>query len=127
MNNIFLYAPRDSQSYRQVEKYLANVSFGGECIIIPPGSRFSSPLCLHLRSNDIFILFAENDEDLTELCSSHEEYEDFRIVLIVKDEFQIQKSKLRNISPRFIAYLDSNVEDVQEYIHSAFKKNNEIL
>src|SRR5665647_1699672 len=119
MHNIFLYAARDSQSYRQVEKYLANVSYNGEFIILPPGSRFSSPLCLHLRSNDIFILFAENDEDLAELCSSHGEYEDFRIILIVKDENQIQESKLKNISPRFIASLDGNIDDCLLYTSDA--------
>jgi len=122
MHNIFLYAARDSQSYRQVEKYLANMSFNGEFIFLPPGSRFSSPSCLHLRSNDIFILFADNDEDMTELCSLHGEYEEFRIILIVKDESQIQKNKFNNISPRFIASLDSNIDDVSKYIHSVFKK-----
>ena len=66
MNNVFLYAAKDSKSYRQVEEYLVNLSFDEKIIILPPGSQFSSPLCLHLRSNDVIVLYIEDREAIDE-------------------------------------------------------------
>ncbi len=120
MNNVFLYAAKDSTSYRQVEKYLVNLSFDGKIIVLPPGSQFSSPLCLNLRSNDIVILFAEEDSDVDELLSIHNEYENFRIILIVKSENKIDSNKLMVLYPRFIAYVDSNIEEVSKIISNIY-------
>jgi len=121
MNNLFLYAARDSSAYRQVEEYLNRISFNGCLMILPPGTKFSSPICLELRSNDCIILFAETDKDIVELISMNDEYESFRIILILKPEEQISTNKINILSPRLIAYFDDNVDDVVKYIKNIFK------
>jgi len=121
MNNVFLYAARDSSAYQQVEAYLTGVSFNGRLIILPPGTQFSSPACLELRSNDVVILFAETDGDLNELLSLNDEYESFRIIVIVPSDDQITINKLHLFSPRMIAYLDKNITHVGNYLKNLFK------
>ena len=122
MNNVFLYAAKDSKSYRQVEEYLANLSFDETIIVLPPGSQFSSPLCLHLRSNDVIVLYIEDGEAIDELLSIHREYESFRIIIITKSEDMIENDKLMALSPRFISYIDSNFEEFSFCIFNLLKK-----
>lgn len=121
MHNLFLYAVRDSSAYRRVEEYLSRIPFNGSLMVLPPGTKFSSPICLELRSNDCIILFAETDKDIDELILLNNEYESFRIILIIKYEEQISISKLNFLSPRLIAYIDDNIEDVGKYIKNIFK------
>ncbi|MBV5316539.1 MAG: hypothetical protein JZU50_01910 [Desulfobulbaceae bacterium] len=121
MNNVFLYAARDTLAYRQVEAYLTRISFNASMIILPPSTQFYSPACLELRSNDFIILFAETDEDINELLSLNDEYESFRIILILKSEDYINTKKLINLSPRMIAYLDKNIDDVGNYLINIFR------
>lgn len=121
MNNVFLYAVRDSSAYRRVEEYLTRIPFNGRLIILPPGTKFSSPICLELRSNDCIILFAETEEDIIELISLNDDYESFRIVLIPKSENLTATNKLNILSPRLITYLDDNIEDVGTYIKNICK------
>lgn len=121
MHNLFLYAARDSSAYRRVEEYLSQISFNGCLMVLPPGTKFSSPVSLELRSNDCIILFAETDKDIVELVSLNDEYESFRIILILTSEGRISTSKMQILSPRLIAYLDDNIEDVGTYIRNIFK------
>ncbi len=121
MNNVFLYATRDTSTYRQVEEYLTRVLFNGSLIILPPGTQFSSPVCLELRSNDVIILFAETDEDIDALLSLNDEYESFRIILIVKSDNLLNTNRLILLSPRMIAYSDKNLNDVDKYLNNIFK------
>lgn len=122
MNNMFLYAARDSEAYREVERYLTDLSFNGKLIVLPPGSQFTSPLCLELRSNDLFIIFAEDDEAVKQLLDLRDEYECFRIILIMKNEIQAKNSNFTLLSPRFISYLENKLDDVSEYIENIFIK-----
>lgn len=125
MNNVFLYANRDSKTYREVEEYLAKVSFNGKLIVLPPGSQFSSPLCLQLRSNDVIILFAENEEDIHALLALHDEYESFRIIVIVQNEKQATDNRLSIFSPRLIAYLDNGIDNISKYLINIFLKKSQ--
>ncbi len=122
MNNIFFYAARDSEAYQQVKEYLLNLSFNGKLIVLPPGSQLTSPPCLQLRSNDFIILFAEDDSDIRHLLALRDEFDSFRIILIMKDEDQMKTSNFSLLSPRLIAYFDTNFDEVSEYLASIFKK-----
>jgi hypothetical protein len=122
MKNIFLYAPRESESFRRVEDYMRQLPLNSTVITLPPGSRFDSPLCLHLRSNDVIILFALDDADINELLDLREEYENFRILLIMDNEINITNNKYSHLSPRFVAYLDSNIDDATEFIANIYRK-----
>lgn len=120
MHNVFLYSASDSVNYRHVEEYLKTLSFV-RLIVLPPGSKFTSPLCLHLRSNDLIILFANDNEEINELLSLRDEFDSFKILLILKNEKQTKENNYIHLSPRFISYLDNTIEDVSEYLHSIFK------
>jgi len=121
MNNVFLYAARDTLAYRQVEEFLTRVLFNGCLINLPPGTQFTSPACLELRSNDVLILFAETDEDINELLSLNDEYESFRIILIIKSDSLIPLHKLPLFAPRMIASFDRNLSDVDKYLKKLLK------
>jgi len=122
MNNIFLYAPRESKPFRRVEDLMGQLPFDSTLITLPPGSGFESPLCLHLRSNDVVILFALDDADINELLALRDEYESFRIVLIIDNQQQITNNKYSHLLPRFVAYLDHTIDDATEFLANMFRK-----
>lgn len=124
MKNIFLYAPRDSAAFRQVEAHIRRIPWAGHLITLPPGSCFTSPLCLELRSNDIIILFALDDEDIDALLELRDEYESFRIILIMNNAQQVSDNRYTRMCPRFVAYLDSSIGEVSEYLMHIFRKSS---
>jgi hypothetical protein len=123
MKNFFFYATRDSETFRWVEHFLSHLHLDGTLITLPPGSEFTSPLCLQLRSNDIFILFAQNEKDINDLLTLRDEYESFRIVLLMKNEQQAIDSKYQLLTPRFVFFLDSNIDDLSAYLKNLIKNN----
>jgi hypothetical protein len=123
MKKIFLYAAKDSDEFQSVEHFLSQLRLGGTLITLPPGSQFTSPLCLELRSNDILILFAQNEEDINDLLVQRDEYESFRILLIMKNKQQISESKYLLLTPRLVFYLDSNMDDLPGYLKNLFNNN----
>ena len=122
MNNVFFYAARDTETYRQAEKYLSSLSFNGKLITLPPGSEFTSLFCLQLRSNDFIILFAEEEEDIAHLLALREDFDCFRIILVLKNEAFLNNSKFHLLSPRLIASFDTNIDEISAYLASIFKK-----
>ncbi len=123
MKNFFLYAARDSQIFRWIEHFLSKIHPDATLITLPPGSQFTSSLCLQLRSNDILILFAQDEADINDLLDLRDEYESFRILLIMKNQQQISDSKYPLLTPRFVFYLDSNMDDLPGYIKNLFNNN----
>jgi len=122
MNNVFFYAARDTEAYGQVKKYLGDLPFNGTLIALPPGSEFTSPFCLQLRSNDFIILFAEEEDDIAHLLALREEFDCFRIILVVENEDRLKNSKFHLLSPRLIASIDTNIDEVSAFLASIFKK-----
>jgi hypothetical protein len=122
MNNVFFYAARDTEAYRLVKKYLTGLPFNGTLITLPPGSEFTSPFCLQLRSNDFIILFAEDEEDIAHLLALREEFDCFRIILVRNNEDHLKNNSFHLLSPRLIASFDTNIEEVSAYLASIFKK-----
>lgn len=124
MKNIFLYAPRESESFRRVEDAMRQLPFSNTLITLPPGSRFESPLCLHLRSNDVIVLFALDDDDVGELLALRDEYESFRIVLIMDNQCKITNSRYSHLLPRFVAFWDDTIDEATEFLTNMFNKEN---
>ena len=124
MSNIFFYAGRDSASFRQVEAYFQlNVLGVGVCTI-PPATGFSSPPSLDLRSNDILILFAEDDADIEHFITLRREYESFRIILIINNHHHVTNNRFTLLSPRYIAHRDNNLDDVIEYLANIVRQQS---
>jgi len=122
-NNVFLYAARDSEVYRQVEHALHRICSQSRLIALPPGSQFTSPLCLELRSNDIIILFARDEAEINDLLALRDEYESFRIVLIVENQQRIPGTKYALLTPRFVYSLDDNLDELKDYLQNVLKRN----
>lgn len=121
MRNLFLYAPHDSATFRRVEIVLRNLSLFARLIILPPGSQFTSPACLDLRSNDVIILVAENEADIDHLLELSDEYQNFRIVLIKPTNDQLPSSKYQLLTPRLLTSLDGNLDGLVQYLKKSFK------
>lgn len=123
MNNFFLYAARDSETFRRVERFLGSMQLEGRLITLPPGSQFTSPLCLQMRSNDILLLFAQDEEDIAHLLVQRDEYESYRILLIRKQTPPAGGSKQSLLTPRFVFSLDSNMDDLFGYLKNLLHNN----
>ena len=121
MRNLFVYAPHDSATFRRVDMLLREVSLFARLVILPPGSQFTAPACLDLRSNDVMILVAENEADIDHLLELSDEYQSFRIVLIMPRSDLTYGNKLRLLTPRLLTSLDGNLDDLVQYLHKAFK------
>lgn len=121
MRNLFVYAPHDSATFRRVDMLLRNLSLFARLITLPPGSQFTSPACLDLRSNDVIALVAENEADIDHLSELSDEYQSFRIVLIMPTDDQLPSSKYRLLTPRLLVSLDGNLDDLVQYLKKAFK------
>jgi len=121
MRNLFVYAPHDSASFRRVEMLLRNLPLFARLITLPPGSQFTSPACLDLRSNDVIILVAENEVDIDHLLELADEYQSFRIVLIMSTDTQLPRSKYQLLTPRLLTFLDGALDNLVQYLNKAFK------
>lgn len=122
MQNIFLYATRGSDSLSLVEEVLKKIPFTVNVVVLPPGSGFTSPASLEMRSNDLLILFAVDDSDIEQFISLRDEYESFRLILIMNRHNDITTNRYSLLSPRFVAYCESNLNEVIEYLSNIFRK-----
>jgi len=82
--------------------------------ILPAGSLFLSPLALKLRSGDLLLLFAANTEDLRELLTLRNDFNDFRIILILGDSTILREAY--SLRPRFIALYDETITKLEAVI-----------
>ena len=124
MPNIFLYANKDSLSLHRVEENIRQIPLSVRFDVLPPGSRFTSPTSLEMRSNDLLVLFAQDDTDIEAFISLREEYENFRIVLILEQQSTITSNRYIMLSPRLVAYCESDLNGVSEYLTNICRKES---
>lgn len=121
MRNLFVYAPHESSTFRRVEMLLRNASLFARIVLLPPGSQFTAPACLDLRSNDVIVLAAENDTDIDHLLELSDEFQSFRIVLVIPSSDALTGNKYQSLTPRLITCLDVNLDDLFQFLNKAFK------
>lgn len=121
MRNLFVYAPHESSTFRRVEMLLRNASLFARIVLLPPGSQFTAPACLDLRSNDVIVLAAENDTDIDHLLELSDEFQSFRIVLVITNSDALTGNKYQSLTPRLITCLDVNLDDLFQFLNKAFK------
>ena len=121
MRNLFVYAPHESSTFRRVEMLLRNASLFARIVLLPPGSQFTAPACLDLRSNDVIVLAAENDTDIDHLLELSDEFQSFRIVLVIPNSDALPGNKYQSLTPRLITCLDVNLDDLFQFLNKAFK------
>lgn len=123
MDNIFLYTAEDSPSFHQAAEQIQCLDLTSPVFILPPGSQFTSPLSLNMRGNDILVLFLKTREDLHHLHLLDDELDSFRVVLLIGDEHLFAKDDLLPFSPRFIAYLHQNMNELATFLSNSLSRN----
>lgn len=121
MRNLFVYAPHESSTFRRVEMLLRNASLFARIVLLPLGSEFTAPACLDLRSNDVIVLAAENDTDIDHLLELSDEFQSFRIVLVIPSSDALTGNKYQSLTPRLMTCLDVNLDDLFQFLNKAFK------
>jgi len=76
----------------------------------------SRTLCRPSNKLDIAVLAAANGKDLLKILSLRDLLSDIRIILILPDRKPDTISKAHSLGPRFLTYLDSNVEELQSVL-----------
>jgi hypothetical protein len=112
--NIFFYTANGSDSATHYLKRLQELPVLKKMMLLPGGSLFLSPLALTLRSGDLIILFVTNTEELDELVTLRNEFNDFRIILILADSEALPKA--HSLHPSFVAFEDENMMKVEAVI-----------
>lgn len=112
--NIFFYTPWRSVAARQYVKRLLNLPVLQSMTVLPAGSLFLSPLAFKLRSGDLLLLYIADTEDLRELLSLRNDFGDFRLFLILKDNTIIREAC--GLHPRFIIFQDEEISRLEAVI-----------
>ncbi len=114
--NIFFYASTMSTAGKHYLKKLLGISELENITILPEGSLFLSPLALKLRSGDLIILFVADKQELDKLVTLRNEFNDFRIILILvnSDSETIRKAHL--LQPSFITFLEEKTVTIKAVI-----------
>ena len=123
--NIFFYTPCRSDEDQYYLKQLQSLPVFETMTTLPAGSLFLSPLTLKLRSGDLLLLFASNTEELNELITLKNEFNDFRIILILADSMIISKGYL--LLPRFIVLHDEKISKLEAVIKKTIQANKLLM
>jgi len=80
--------------------------------ILPGGSKLQTPNSMELRSGDILILYAEDQEDIDNLVALENFLDNFRIILIAGTESLLAFNRYHNLAPRYTTVIDRGLEQV---------------
>lgn len=125
MDNIFAYTAVDSPPFRQAVEQIQHLDLASPFYVLPPGSQFTSPLSLNMRGNDILLLFLQTRDDLNHLHLLDEELDSFRVILLIGSEQLFAKDDLLSFSPRFIAYLHQNMNELATFLSNSISRRHE--
>ena len=90
--------------FRSYFKALQSCVAAKNIILLPSGSGFESLVSLSLRSDDILILYAANDDAFESLFAMQNDLKDFRILLLLSPECSRQCwDRAYQLSPIFVA------------------------
>ena len=67
---------------------------------------------MELRSGDILILYAEDQEDIDNLVALENFLDNFRIILIAGTESLLAFNRYHNLAPRYTTVIDRGLEQV---------------
>jgi len=119
---IFLYAAKQSPAQVRFANSLYERIPGHEMIVLPEGCKFTSPLCFKMRSGDILVLFAENKTEINELMELADEYEPFRLILVLGACDEHTERLVQSLRPCFVATSDVNLDDICHVIEKISSK-----
>ena len=116
MSNIFLYGTHGSGALIRLEHALGEISRELSLTRLPPGPLFSSAASLKMRSNDILLLFAQNEADIEWFIQQRHNFDGFRLILILQQRSSITTNRFILLSPRLVADEETSLYTVTDYL-----------
>jgi len=113
---IFLYAAKQSPLQVRFTNNLYKLLSCHEIIVLPGGCKFTSPLCFKMRSGDLLILFAANKAELIELLKLEDEYEPFRIILVLGEHDEETEKLVQSLRPCFVTSPGASLDTIGDVI-----------
>jgi len=113
---VFLYAAKKSPSHVHFTNTLLGLIPSHEIIVLPEGCKFVSYLSFKMRSGDLLILFAETKEELDELMELADEYEPFRIILVMKEYSEETERLVQSLRPCFTTSSQEPLDGLRDVI-----------
>lgn len=119
--NTFFYAAsssrcRDNCNYSTCSRkclfLLDQIPTLQDLYILPGGSKLQTPNAMELRSGDILILYAENQEDIDSLVALENFLGNFRIILIAGTDSLLETNRHHSLTPRYTTVVDQGLERV---------------
>ena len=102
--NIFFYPAAVSKYNKPYFEALQSRVTAKELILLPSGGGLFSSTFLSLRSGDILILYAANDDAIETLLAMQNDVKDFRILLLLNPECSPEhRDSAYQLSPIFVA------------------------
>ena len=95
---------------RRCLSLLEDVRNSNDMVILPGGSRLQTPTSMELRSGDILILYAGDNDDLDALVSIKDIFDTFRVILIVGEDSLIQYGQHYRLTPHYTTALGKNMD-----------------
>jgi len=121
---VFLYAAKKSSSHIHFTNTLFGLIPSHEIIVLPEGCKFVSYLSFKMRSGDLLILFAENKAELDELMELADEYEPFRVILVMKEYSEEMERQVQSLCPCFTTSSQPPLDGLRDVIEKIASSTN---
>lgn len=101
---------------RRCLSLLEEVRNSSDMVVLPGGSRLQTPTSMELRSGDVLVLYAGDDEDLESLVSMKDIFDTFRVILIVGNDSLMECGQHYRLTPHYTAALGQNMDKLSAII-----------
>jgi hypothetical protein len=123
--NVVLYANERNEAASKRLQNLIETCVPSNCLEVF-GSRhdFAQRIYQIPRKIDVAVLFAQNQDQLSELVSLKDFLVDVRIILILPDREHLTVIKGHALLPNYTSYIDSNAADVASVLNKMISSQN---
>lgn len=83
---------------------------------LPTSEQLTTGHSLNTSYGDLLILFVTTDAELQGLLAMHEAFNDFQVVLVLKDHSIPDIITSHILKPRFITFADSDINNLEQVI-----------
>lgn len=121
--DIFFYATSRLDTGKRYLESLRKCLELKNMTILSGESLFLSPLALKLRSGDLIILLAANTDDLNELVTLRNDFNSFRLILILADSDSETIHKALLLQPSFITFLEEETVSLTAVVRKMIRSD----
>ncbi|MBU1418437.1 MAG: hypothetical protein KKI15_08115 [Proteobacteria bacterium] len=121
--NIFFYTAQKSAQASAALEWLCSLDPPINIQELPSGLRFSSHEALQLRSGDLIILFARDQQELEALTCLGGECSNFKIFFILQEYDQELLKVGQLLNPRYYTFASQNYIHAEETIRKIIRSS----